>query len=191
MKIFRNAFEAGRAFPGSAITIGKFDAIHRAHRALIRRTVRRAKSLKTTSLVLTFDPSPEMHASLFRYQPVLSTGEKLRLLGELGVDGVVLLPFDKSLACLSPEAFARDVLALQLKARSVVVGEDFCFGLDRAGRVDTLVALGASLGFSVQAVPLITAEGAKISASRIRSLLAEGREDAAEKLLGRRIGRRR
>lgn len=187
VEIFRNPFEAGRRFPGSVLAIGKFDAVHRGHLALLRRARRRAKALKAPFLVLTFDPTPEQFVRLFRYRPLLSIGEKLRRLGGLGADGVVLMPFDKRLACLSPEAFARDVLARQLLVMEVFVGADFCFGQDRAGRVDDLRALGASLGFSVSAVPLVSAQGEKISATRIRSLLAEGRRKAAEGLLGRKL----
>lgn len=189
MEIFRSAFEAGRRFPGAVVAIGKFDALHRGHRTLIRLARSRARRLKAPCLVLTFDPSPEQFVRLFRYRPLLSLGEKLDRLRRLGVDGVVLLPFDSRLACLSPTAFARDVLARQLMAMSVFVGENFCFGQNRAGRVDDLSSLGKSLSFSVHPIPEVKAQGVKISAERIRDLLAQGRRGAAEKLLGRKLPR--
>lgn len=180
-------FEAARSFPSSVVAIGKFDAIHRGHRRVIRLAVKKAKTLKTFCLVITFDPSAEQYLRLYSYRPVLSVAKRIELMGKLGVDGVVLLPFDKNLACLSPEAFAKDVLALQLKPMAVCVGKDFCFGKDRAGKVATLQQLGPELGFLVYPVPLLSAGGEKISATRIRRLIERGRQGEAEALLGRKL----
>lgn len=180
-------FEAGRAFPGAVVAIGKFDAIHRGHRRVIGLAKRKAKAFKTGCVVVTFDPSADQYLRLYSARPLLTVAERVELLGKLGVDAVVLLPFDRALACLSPEAFAKDVLALQLKPAAVCVGEDFCFGKDRAGRVATLQDLGPALGFLVYPVPLLTESGEKISATRIRSLLERGRRSEAAALLGRKL----
>lgn len=188
MKVTMNAFEAGRVFPGSVVAIGKFDGLHLGHRKLIALAVRRAQSLKTRCVVVTFDPTPEQFFGGSGPRPLLSVSERVELLGGLGVDAVVLLPFNKDLACMSPEAFARDVIAEQLRAMDVFVGEDFCFGKDRAGRVKHLKELGPELGFLVHPVRLAVAEGHKISSSRIRRLLAEGKRKKAEALLGRTLG---
>lgn len=187
MKIFRNAFEAGKAFPGSVVAIGKFDGMHRGHRAVILAAKRDAVKAKTSCLVVTFDPSPEEFLRLFPRKPLLPLARRLELIRRVGADAVVLLPFDRQLACVSPEAFAKDVLALQLRPAGVCVGEDFCFGKDRAGRVETLRELGPRLGFTVRSVPLVRAGGEKISASRIRELLDGGRRAEAERLLGRKL----
>jgi len=180
-------FEAGRDFPAAVVAIGKFDAIHRGHARVLRLAVKKAKALKTSCVVVTFDPAADQYMRLYPSRPVLSTAERITRLGKLGVDAVVLLPFDKKLACLSPEAFAKNVLALQLKPLAVCVGEDFCFGKDRAGRVSTLQALGPELGFLVYPVPLLSAGGEKITASRIRGLIERGRKAEAEALLGRKL----
>jgi riboflavin kinase/FMN adenylyltransferase len=187
VQIFRNMFEAGRRFPAAVVAIGKFDAIHRGHRRVIRLAVKKAKALKTFSVVVTFDPTSDQHLRLYSSRPVLSMAERIEQIAKLGIDGVVLLPFDQKLACLSPEAFAKDVLALQLRPLAICVGEDFCFGKDRAGRVATLQELGPALGFLVYPVPLLLAGGEKISATRIRRLLERGRKGEAEGLLGRKI----
>lgn len=187
MRIFRNMFEAGRAFPAAVVAIGKFDAIHRGHVRVLRLAVKKAKALKTPCVVVTFDPTAEQHLRLYPSRPVLSVAERIEQMTKHGVDAVVLLPFDKKLACLSPEAFAKDVLALQLKPMAVCVGEDFCFGKDRAGRVATLQELGPELGFLVYPIRLLSAGGEKISATRIRSLLERGRKAEAEALLGRKL----
>jgi len=184
VRIFRNMFEAGRSFPAAVVAIGKFDAIHRGHQRVIRLAVKKAKAFKTFCVVVTFDPSAEQYLRLYSYRPVLSVAKRIELMGKLGVDGIVLLPFDKKLACLSPKAFAKDVLALQLKPIAVYVGEDFCFGKDRAGKVETLQQLGPELGFLVYPVPLLFTGGEKISATRIRRLIERGRKSEAEELLG-------
>ena len=185
MKIFRSAFEAGRWAPASVVSIGKFEGMHRGHRKTIALALRRARALATRCLVLTFDPYPQQVLGDRPYTPMVGLPEKLRLLESLGVDGVVLLPFSRSLACQAPEAFAKDVLAEQLRPMEIYVGADFCFGRDRSGRVETLESLGPELGFSVKAVKLVSEGGEKVSTSRIRKLLDEGKRKQAEALLGR------
>ncbi len=187
MRVFRSAFEAGRWAPGAVVTIGKFDGMHRGHQRLIRSLVKKAKASRTRCLVVTFDLSPQQFLRLYPYQPILSEAKKIEILGRLGVDAVVLIPFDEDLACMSPESFAGDVLAAQLKAKDVYVGEDFCFGKDRAGSISTLEELGPRLGFRVHPVPLTRSAGEKITAVRIRALIDDGRERTAEKLLGRKL----
>ena len=187
MRIFQNAFEAGQVYPGSVIAIGKFDAVHRGHQKIVGAALKRARALKTACLVVTFDPAPEQFVRLYSYEPVLPLAKRLEALSALGVDGVVLLPFNNNLACLSPQAFAKNILALQLQPVEVCVGEDFCFGKDRAGRVDDLQEFGRDLGFLVQTIPLLKAGGKKITATRIRGLLQDGDRGGAEALAGRKL----
>lgn len=184
MRIFQNMLQAGRSFPAAVVAIGKFDALHLGHQRLIGLAVKKAKALKTRCVVVTFDPTAEQHLRLFPYQPVLPMAKRLERMEKLGVDAVVLLPFERKLACMAPLAFARDMLALQLKPLAVCVGEDFCFGKDRAGKVETLEQLGPELGFLVYSVPVLFMGGEKISASRIRRLIELGRKAEAEELLG-------
>lgn len=184
MKIFHNAFQAGREHPNAVLALGKFDAMHRGHRRVIQTALERARALKASCVVVTFDPAPEQFLQLYSYRPVLAVAKRLEMLKALGVDAVVLLPFDKQLACLTPKAFAEMILSTQLKPVGVCVGADFCFGKDRAGSADTLENLGRKLGFSVHTVPLLTVDGEKITASRIRQLLDRGNVAKAEELLG-------
>jgi riboflavin kinase/FMN adenylyltransferase len=185
MRILRNAFEAGREFPGSVLCLGKFDAMHRGHLRLLEAARKESRRHGRPLMAATFDPAPAEHARLYGYRPVLPLAERLRLMGRLGVDAVALLPFDKPLACLTPEAFATTVLAAQLKPAFVCVGEDFCFGKDRAGRAGTLGELGPALGFIVVVVPLLRVDGEKVTAERIRRSLESGDRACAERMLGR------
>lgn len=184
MKIYRNPLDAGREFPAAVVAIGKFDAVHRGHQRILRAAARKARAFKTACLVLSFDPSADQHLRLYPYRPLLPLAEKIRRLAALGADGLVLLPFDRSLACVSPEAFVRDILVRQLGPMAVFVGGDFCFGKDRAGDAGDLETLGREHGFLVYSVPLLKSGGRKIAAADIRRLLDEGRRAEAEKLLG-------
>lgn len=185
MRILRNAFEAGREFPGSVLCLGKFDAMHLGHLRLLETARKEADRHERPLMAATFDPAPAQYGGLFPYRPVLPLAERLRMMERLRVDAVALLPFDKPLACLSPEGFVRSVLTTQLKPYSVCVGADFCFGKDRAGRAQTLGELGREFGFHVVVVPLLEVDGGKVTAERVRQLLDQGDKAGAERLLGR------
>ncbi len=188
MKVFMSPREAGRWAPGAVIAIGKFDGVHRGHRRVIQAAARRARELATRSLVMTFDPLPQSYFYPGKFVPLMALEDRLEAIAELGIDGAVVLPFGRSLACQSPEAFARKILADALKAMEVVVGADFCYGKSRAGNLDSLADAGRELGFMVRAIALLRDENGKINSSRIRDLLRNGREKEAEKQLGRPIG---
>ncbi|MFM7693852.1 MAG: bifunctional riboflavin kinase/FMN adenylyltransferase, partial [Actinomycetota bacterium] len=110
---------------------------------------------------------------------------RTRLLLEAGADEVALLRFDRGLAELDAERFVCDVLVERLGTVAVAVGRDFRFGSDRTGDVALLERLGAEHGFAVEAIELLGQDGERISSSRIRGLIAEGRVDEAAQLLGR------
>lgn len=111
--------------------------------------------------------------------------EKLALLDPLGVEQLVLLPFTAQMASLTPEEFVSQVLAGQLGARCVAVGENFRFGAGRSGGAQELRTLGAQLQIRVAVVPMLHDARGRVSSSRIRQSLAEGRIPEAEALLGR------
>lgn len=187
MRVFQNSYKAGKWAPGAVAAIGKFDGMHVGHQRVVRLALKRAKALATKCLVLTFDPLPEEYFKPGARKLLLAPQDKLKLLREMGVDAVVLLPFNRQLACQAPEAFVRDILVAGLKVVDVYVGKDFCFGKDRAGQVEDLQALGRQYGFMVHPVPLLTRNREKISSSLIRGLIKAGRIDEAEQYLGRRL----
>jgi riboflavin kinase/FMN adenylyltransferase len=170
----------------AAVTVGNFDGVHRGHQALVSAAVRRARETGGLSVALTFDPHPARVLQPERAPAALSTlAQKEELLAGMGIDRVAVLPFDAAVAGLAPEAFARGVLREALGARDVVVGESFRFGRGRAGDARGLAELGARLGFSVQAVPVVLDHGSPVSSSRVREELARGDVGAAGVLLGR------
>jgi riboflavin kinase/FMN adenylyltransferase len=173
-------------WPSPAVTVGNFDGVHRGHQALVSAAVERARETGGLSVVLTFDPHPAGVLQPGRAPAALNTpAQKEELLAALGVDRLAVLPFDASVAALSPEAFARAVLHETLGARDVVVGESFRFGYRREGDVRALAELGTTLGFAVRAVPEVLEGGSPVSSSRVRDELGRGNVSAARALLGR------
>ena len=173
-------------WPSPAVTIGNFDGVHRGHQALVSRAVTRARETGGLAVVLSFDPHPARVLQPHRAPAELTTlAQKEELLAGLGVDRLAVLPFDDSVAALSAEEFAREILAAAVGARDVFVGECFRFGRGREGDAARLVALGEGLGFVAHAVPPVLEKGTPVSSSRVRIELARGDVRAARDLLGR------
>jgi riboflavin kinase/FMN adenylyltransferase len=174
---------------GSAVTIGAYDGVHLGHRALLAELSSRARADGLATVVVTFDRHP---ATVVRPEsaPCLlcDLDQKLELLDSAGVDRTVVVPFTTERANETAEDFVSSILVTGLGARLVVVGEDFHFGHGRKGNVALLSELGSAAGFEVDGVTLASDSGAAaqpISSTRIRSLVAEGRVEAAATMLGR------
>ncbi len=175
-----------RGWPAVAVTVGNFDGVHRGHQALVREAVAGARAASGTAVALTFDPHPSGVLSPERALASLMTlDQKAEALAELGVDRLAVLPFTREVSEVTPEGFAREVLAVALGARLVVVGSNFRFGRAREGDVGQLEALGGTLGFAVRAVEPVWHAGGPISSSRVREALARGAVASARELLGR------
>ena len=169
-----------------ALTIGNFDGVHRAHRAMLERTVEAAADLGLTPAVLTFHPSPK---EFFARQtgagivPRLSTlTDKLQRIRAAGIEQVVIAEFGARLAGLSAEEFISAVLVQRLRTRWLLVGDDFRFGHKRAGTIDLLRAESA---FTVERMHTVLHEGQRVSSTAVRAALHSGALDVAQKLLGR------
>lgn len=170
----------------AAVVIGNLDGVHRGHQAVLAqaRAVADARGLAT--VVLTFDPHPS-EVLRGRAPPRLATLERrVELLRRHGADEVIVEPFTRELASLTPERFATELLAARLGAKAVVVGDDFRFGARRAGDLAALRALGAALGFDVMAAEVARDERGPFSSTRVRAAIAGGDLDEASRLLGRR-----
>ena len=162
--------------------MGNFDGVHKGHRAVIE-TARAACDAPLG--ILTFEPHPREYFALdappFR---LMNSEARANRLARLGVQQLYELPFGPVLAGLTPEAFAREVLAEGLGIPHVTVGADFCFGQNRAGTAQTLTELGQALGFGVTIVPLVGADEGEYSSTAIRAALAQGDTHGAQRMLG-------
>lgn len=169
-----------------ALALGTFDGVHAGHRAVIGRAMGLASERGLTSSVVTFDRHPLALIDPTRVPRLLtSLDEKVRLIGELGPDELIVLPFDQRLAALSPAAFCADLLAEILRARIVVVGANFNFGAGGAGDAAQLRVCGVAHGFDVVVCDLVTERGSAISSTRIRRLLHDGELEEVREILGR------
>lgn len=187
MRVFTSPSQVLGHLGPTVVTIGKFDGVHRGHRAVIEEVRRIATERGLASAVVTFDRNP---LSLLRPDlcpPMLTSNEqKLELLETTGIDAVLMLTFDERLAAESPEDFVASVLSGALRAKVVLVGADFRFGARGAGDVAVLRELGEQAGFEVVVVAdVMSGQDGRLSSTRIRSLLASGHVAEATALLGR------
>ncbi len=168
-----------------AVTIGKFDGVHLGHQGVIRSLSALSVSAEVT--VVTFDRHPRALLDPTSCpDDLLSVNQKIDALIDAGADRVAVIPFTQDFADLEPEEFSRQVLSQGLDAELVLVGEDFRYGHEGRGTLDTLRAEGERSGFSVHIVAdIVHTGGERISSTRIRSLLSEGKPAEAAELLGR------
>jgi riboflavin kinase / FMN adenylyltransferase len=170
----------------TVVTVGMFDGVHRGHRVLLDRVAAEAAARGLPAGAVTFDRHPLEVLRPGGQPPLLTTlDRKVALLGEAGMDFVLVLAFTQELSMVTAEAFATGVLLDGLHARAVVVGENFRFGHKAAGDAALLAALGRPLGVEVVAGALRADGGEPLSSTRIRTELARGDVRAAARLLGR------
>lgn len=156
------------------ITLGKFDGIHRGHRALIERVLA-YKDKEAIRTVFAFETSPVT---------LLSRSERRQMLEKQGIDLLIECPFVAELVSMEPETFVKRMLVNQLHVVHIVVGADFRFGYQRSGDVNTLIELGKKYGFTVEVVEKILDGERKISSTYIREELAKGNMEKVNELLG-------
>jgi riboflavin kinase / FMN adenylyltransferase len=172
------------------VALGNFDGIHRGHRQVIQPILQEQEetpsaSPKVFSTVVTFRPHPQEYFTGQSRTLLTPLDEKVQHLKSLGVEQLVLLPFDEALASLTPQEFVEQILVRQLQARQISVGQNFRFGKRRSGTTDDLQAIAAQYQVAVHIIPLYTAAGDRVSSSAIRQALEEGNPRQAGQLLGR------
>ena len=169
-----------------AIALGSFDGLHEGHRQLINRvSAIAAQRGDLVPTVVSFWPHPREVLHGERRLRLDLPADKLELLEPLGIAQLVLVPFDRALAALAPEAFVEQVLVRQLGAGFIAVGENFRFGAGRSGSAADLQRLGALHGIEVAVVPMLHDAAGRHSSSRIRQALAAGDLQRAAALLQR------
>ena len=187
LKIIENWRGLDPSDTGVAVALGNFDGVHLGHRQVIADAAKAARSLGVKLGVITFDPHPrrwfQPAAQPFR---LMTSGQQAEALAALGVDILYRLPFDATLASMTDEDFATEVLSHGLKARHVSAGFDITFGKGRTGSPERLRQLGADLGFAVSiSDPITGSAGEKCSSTAIRTAIEQGQPDEAARLLGR------
>jgi riboflavin kinase/FMN adenylyltransferase len=190
MKVFRG-YRHPQLATASALTIGNFDGVHRGHQAMLALLKNEAQHRGIPSCVMTFEPHPRDYFAALAKKPELAPPriatlrDKLTELAACGIDQVVVLPFDARLASQPPETFISDVLVHGLKAKYILVGDDFRFGAKRAGGYAMLDTAGQRQGFDVARMNSYEVQSTRVSSSAVRQALAAGDMAQAGSLLGR------
>ncbi len=168
------------------LTIGNFDGQHVGHRALLESVVENAQRLHGVPMVLSFDPHPIQVLRPGTVPKFLSDAqEKYDFFERLGIQELIILPFTKALATLTPHQFVGQVLEKGLGVRLLFVGENFVFGQGRSGTIQDLVRLGLQANFEVQPVKPVMLNGSVVSSTRIRNCLSNGQVLEGRQCLGR------
>ena len=184
--LFRDVAGSSLAPRGSVACVGAFDGVHLGHRALLDRVCARARAEKLVACAISFEPIPrEFFARGAPVPRLASAREKIERIGDAGIERLLLLRFDATLAAMQAEDFVARVLLARCGVREVWVGADFRFGHNRRGDVAMLETLGRQHGFSARTLPDIEVGGERVSSSAIRTHLSAGEFEAASRLLGR------
>ena len=167
------------------ITIGTFDGVHLGHQKIVAQITKNAHALNCESLVLTFFPHPRMVLQESTEMKQLNTlNEKIALLDNLGIDNLVVHPFDKEFSRLTAEEFVKKVLVDVFKIKKIIIGHDHRFGRNRTATIDDLINFGETYGFEVEQISAEEINEVSISSTKIRNALLEGNIELATNYLG-------
>ena len=184
MKIF-NSIKSFKVAKPTIVTIGTFDGVHLGHRKILEQITKSAHSLDCESLVLTFFPHPRMVLQEDSEMKQLNTlDEKIALLDSIGIDNLVVHPFDKEFSRLTAEEFVKDVLVAIFKIKKIIIGYDHRFGRNRTANIDDLISFGETYGFDVEEISAKEINDVSVSSTKIRNALLEGNIELATTYLG-------
>jgi riboflavin kinase/FMN adenylyltransferase len=185
-RIWRSLAEIPPDFGPCATTIGNFDGVHLGHQALMRNIAALSRERGWKAAVLTFNPHPAKVVAPDRAPKVIMTlDQRAEVMGDLGIEEVLMLPFTPEVSRWTPEEFVKTVLVDAMQVRAVLVGDDFRFGHKQAGDTAVLTELGAKYGFEVDPITPVNVRGERVSSSLVRQMALGGKVNRACRLLGR------
>ena len=188
MKIFHGTENANIMRP-TVLTLGVFDGLHLGHQRIMQTVVERAKAAGAVATAITFDPHPRAVLHPESAPPLLQTlDQRLANFDVLGIEQAIVIPFSREFAAQPAEDFLSDIVRDRLHAKEVYLGKGFAFGKNRGGNIALLRESSNRLGFTAAEVDEVQIRGQRISSSRIRDLLAEGRVNFARRMLDRPYG---
>lgn len=170
---------------GTAVTLGKFDGVHLGHRKLVEIVKEKAKYYNVKPVVFTFDGLPESIVPKDKQRFLTLSYEREKIFEELGVEVLIEYPFTDSFMHMEPEVFIDEILVHRLKARVVVVGDDYRFGNRRRGDVNMLVNMAPVYGYEAIVIKKERFEDREISSTYVREELAVGHMETVNMLLKR------
>lgn len=167
----------------SAVSLGKFDGLHRGHQKLIWHVLEQKKQ-GLLAVIFTFEKNPTRILSGLSGQNIMTNEERKTMLEYAGIDHLLECPFVPEISHMEPETFVEEVLVRQMRAAFVAVGKDFRFGYQRRGDYQLLKEMGSRLGFRVEVIEKEQSHGRDISSTYVREALHEGNIPLANELLG-------
>lgn len=186
MELIRGIHNITSRHFGCALTIGKFDGVHKGHQAVLTNLIDKARSLDVPSAVMVFEPQPEeIFAPDNAPARLSSLRDKYDSLIALGIDRLLCVSFSKEFAAQSPEAFVHGLLMAKLGVKFLVVGDDFRFGFKRTGDFSFLTRASAEYGFDVVSTQSFRLDNSRISSTAIRNALSGGDFIKATSMLGK------
>jgi len=186
MELVRGLHNISRTPEGCVLTVGNYDGVHLGHQKMIGVLKRRAAELRSTATVLVFEPSSKEFIDPEGAPPRLTRWrEKFLALAAQGVDRLVTLRFDEYVREMTPECFVDELIVAALGTRHIVVGNDFRYGCNAGGTIDSLRAAGEAHGFGVEQIAPFVFDGVRVSSTAVRERLSRSDFAGAKRLLGR------
>ncbi len=188
MRLFHGTDNADILRP-TVLTLGVFDGLHLGHQLIMRTVVERARELRVVPTVITFDPHPRAVLHPESSPPFLQTlDQKVEGFGVLGIEQTIVVRFTREFSQIRAADFLKDIVKDRLHAQEVYLGRGFAFGHNREGNIELLKQVGNELGFLAGEVPEVRVRNERVSSSKVRHLLAQGRVNLARRMLGRPYG---
>ena len=185
MKIYRS-IEDYTEDKRSVVTIGTFDGIHLGHQKILSRLINSSKNKNLNSVVLTFFPHPRIILNKYNEVKMIDTlDEKIIHLNEIGIDSLIIHPFDRNFSLLSANQFIKDFLVEKLKIKHIIIGYDHRFGKGREASVTDLKNYANDYDFTVEEIKAQEIEKITISSTKIRNSINQGDIKTTKKYLGR------
>ncbi len=189
MELIETIQDIQKPLKNAVITIGNFDGVHIGHQALFHEVIEQAAAISGTSVAMTFEPHPIRVLTQNNHPPLMTLYEqKVELIESSGIDMLIIIPFTQEFASMSAKAFIQDLLIGRIGMKAVVVGKDYTFGRDREGNLNLLKTFAQEFDFEITVADWVSMprEGVgRISSTKIRQLVTEGRVRKARKMLGR------
>jgi riboflavin kinase/FMN adenylyltransferase len=189
MEIIKNLDKIVKPFRNAVISIGNFDGVHIGHQALFHEVIEKADAIDGTSVAMTFEPHPLRVLEQNNLPPLITLYEqKTELIARSGIDFLICVPFTRDFAALSAREFVADLLIKRIGMTAIVVGKDYTFGRNREGNLELLQSMAGQHNFEVIQVDWIQIAKnypGRISSTRVRELVMEGKVAEVQQLLGR------
>lgn len=190
MKVIRGLANCRPEHKNAALTIGNFDGLHPGHQKMLRTLQAEAGRLNTHSIVMTFEPLPREYFTPDNTAArLMNRPEKIQTLRQFAKnmrpDHLLFLNFNPALAAMTAEAFVEDVLIDRLAIKSLIIGDDFCFGADRRGDLALLQQYSQKGHFTILSIESHCIDDQRVSSTLIREALANDQLAEADKMLGR------